>query len=90
VLRAISLSDITLETALVSLDRCEQAETEARINEELAKLPVRYRDAVFAAAKVSEESCRTVARRYGVSPQTVCNWAKHAADQLRPALEDCQ
>lgn len=53
----------------------------------LQSLPRRERDALVGLARVDNQSCRSVARRYGVSPQTACNWAKAAIQKLQPHFE---
>lgn len=47
------------------------------------------RDSLLALAGVSGESCRAVARRYGVSPQTVCNRATAAKRRLQEKWGAC-
>lgn len=68
----------------------ETAEVRERITAELRRLPKREREAVTAYAGVSDESCRELAMRYGISPQTACNWAVAAIKKLRPKLEGCR
>lgn len=78
----LEMADDTLDPPSI-LDRQEQHQA---FGAELSKLPDHERDAFLAWATFSGESCRKAAQRYQVSPQTVCNWAKHAGDQLRQAL----
>jgi hypothetical protein len=60
------------------------------VERELRLLPSHVREAFEARAHLSEESCRAVARRHGVTPQTACNWAEEANIKLRPKLEAWQ
>jgi DNA-directed RNA polymerase specialized sigma24 family protein len=76
------------------LGREPQPEVEAARRElrdlvarELAKLPKHERDAVTACMGLSTESYRSLARRHGRSPQTVCNWRDAGLHKLRPKLE---
>jgi DNA-directed RNA polymerase specialized sigma24 family protein len=72
---------------VVEDDLLEIGEIEQIIREQLARLPPHERDAIEARTRMVDRSCRSVAERYGVSPQTVSNWADAAARKLRPELE---
>ncbi len=65
----------------------ESFELRDLVARELMRLPQREREAITALAGLSTESCRSVARKHGVSAQTVSNWAKEAQRKLRPKLE---
>lgn len=65
----------------------EIAELRECLDQQLRRLPPRERDALEAKARLTEETCRSVARRYGASPQSACNWAACAIKKLRPKLE---
>jgi DNA-directed RNA polymerase specialized sigma24 family protein len=67
----------------------ERREISEIVASALACMPQREREAVRAYSRMSEESCRQVANRHGVSVQTVCNWAKAGITRLRPKLEGC-
>jgi DNA-directed RNA polymerase specialized sigma24 family protein len=85
-----SLDSLALEPAREDPTEAEATELRELVDRELRRLPKREREAVSAKAGLSGESCRTVARRYGTSPQTVCNWATAAIVKLRPKLEGCR
>ncbi len=82
-----SLNPLRLDSAPEAQHDVETAELRELIIQEFGRLSRRERDAVSAWARLSGESCRSVARRYGTSPQTVCNWAAAAIKKLRPRLE---
>jgi DNA-directed RNA polymerase specialized sigma24 family protein len=73
-----------------------EAQTEGEAPSERARnvmnaidaLPANHRDALLAKAGVSTESCRGMARRVSVTPQTICNWATKAAGSVRGQLGD--
>lgn len=79
-----SLDSIRVAPLATEGSEAEQAELREIIQREIRRLPAKERDAILALARVSGESCRTVAKRYGKTPQTVCNWAASAAAKLRP------
>lgn len=85
-LRAIPLSELPVEPTSAEDDRLEDEDVR-QIRDHLAKLPAHERDALEARARLSDRSCRAVAKSYNVSPQTVCNWADAAERKLRPVLE---
>jgi RNA polymerase sigma factor (sigma-70 family) len=68
-------------------ERREICEIVAR---KMDRIPQWEKEAVEAYLKVSGESCRQVARRYGVAAGTVSNWAKACIANLRPQLEGCR
>lgn len=71
------------------LAQSDRSDNELRelLTQHLLALPRRECDALVGAAHINDQSCRSVARRYGVSPQTACNWAKAAAQKLQPHFE---
>jgi DNA-directed RNA polymerase specialized sigma24 family protein len=82
-----SLHSPGLDPAREASSVIEGDELREAVARELARLSPGEREAVSAWAGVSGESCRSVARRYGVSPQTVSNWAAAAIERIRPKLE---
>lgn len=86
--RHLSL-EAALDCTISDESTAEREEIVAIVAREFARLPQREKEAVEAYAGVSEDSCRTVARRRRVSTQTVCNWAKAGIAKLRPQLEGC-
>ena len=86
-MKLYSLQSLRLDPPLDVDDPGEIAELRECVAQQLERLPARQRDAVSAWTHLSGESCRSVAKRHGVSPQTVCNWAAAAIARLRPALE---
>jgi DNA-directed RNA polymerase specialized sigma24 family protein len=86
-MRLYSLDSLKLDPQLEAEDPAEIAELRECVVQELERLSPRERDALSAWAQLSGESCRSVAKRYGKSPQTVCNWASAAITRLRPRLE---
>lgn len=75
-----------VERGIVEME-IERKEIRQVLERELAALPDRERDALTGLAGVDGVSCRTVARRYGVSPETARNWAAAARKKLAPRLE---
>jgi len=63
------------------------SERAMRVRHAIDALPTTHRDALMARVGISTESCRTVAKRNRVTPQTICNWARKAADSIRSELE---
>jgi DNA-directed RNA polymerase specialized sigma24 family protein len=86
-MKLYSLESLALDPPLATDNTAEIEELRECIAEQLRRLSPRERDALSAWARVSGESCRDVAERYGKSPQTVCNWAGSAIRKLRPKLE---
>jgi hypothetical protein len=85
-----SLESLRLDPAQHRPPEVEEIEICELVASELVRLPAHERDAITAYARLSHESCRAVARRYGRSPQTICNWASAAIKKLRPKLERCR
>jgi DNA-directed RNA polymerase sigma subunit (sigma70/sigma32) len=86
-MKLCSLESLALEAPRAAENTAEIAELRECIAEQLRRLSPHEQDALRAWARVSEESCRAVAKRYRTSPQTVCNWAASAMRKLRPKLE---
>jgi RNA polymerase sigma factor (sigma-70 family) len=85
-----SLNCLELDPSSEDQPEAEAAELREFVNRELGRLPKHERDALRAYARESGESCRSVARRYGVSPQTASNWVTTARKKLRRRLEGCR
>jgi DNA-directed RNA polymerase sigma subunit (sigma70/sigma32) len=85
----ISIHQLADEPEASCRDVMEAREIAKIVWDSFSRLERREQDALAARAGISGESCRDVAKRYGVCPQTVCNWASNAAYNLRPRLEDC-
>ncbi len=69
------------------LDELVRLEIEQVVRDQLAKLPTHEREALQARTRYTDQSCRSIAANYGVSAQTICNWADAAERKLRPILE---
>lgn len=73
------------------LDELVRLEVEQVVRDQLSKLPTHEREALLARTRYTDQSCRSIAANYGVSAQTICNWAEAAERKLRPVLEGlCQ
>lgn len=86
-MKLYSLDALEMDPGREAQPQMETAELREIVARELGRLSQRKRDALSARARLSGESCRSVARRYGTSHQTVCNWAAAAINELRPRLE---
>jgi RNA polymerase sigma factor (sigma-70 family) len=65
----------------------ERQELCGRLDEAMESLPANEQAAVAVHAGVSGHSCRSMARRCGLSTQTVCNRAKRGERKLKVLLE---
>ena len=86
-LTAISISDGKIDLPEKTKTSHVDAVLFASLWQQVRKLPQREQEALEAYARVSGESCRAVAKRYGVSPQAVCNWAEKACQKLSQVEE---
>jgi len=87
--KPISFDEFVEKASAKPRDANEDSEIFGLVRATLGNLPLHEREALEALVRISGHSCRTVARRRGVSTQTVCNWAKAAKARLRPQLEGC-
>lgn len=86
-MKLYSLQACEVEKTVEPSSEIEGEERRRLLWDALATLPPWERDALVGKAGLEGNSCRAVARRYGVCPQTACNWAAAAAKKLRPLLE---
>lgn len=85
--RAVSLNPSSDARTFEPRDLVELEEAIRAVRDQLARLAPHLRDAIEARGRLVSRSYRDVAAQYGVSRQTVCNWADVAERELRRALE---
>lgn len=85
-MRFYSLQACGVEKAEDPELQIEHEEIKKILNSELAALSAQERDALMVRANLDGTTYRSVARHYGVAPQTAWNWAAAAVEKLRPRL----
>lgn len=68
-------------------DPLELSERNEEIRRRFGELPSREREALAALARISGNTCREVALRYGKNPNAGYAWAHAARRKLKPLLE---
>ncbi len=84
--RHVTIADFQRELTAVDTNNLEANEIRQIVRRRFQELPALERDAVAALLRISDESCREVAKRYKKWPQTIYNRANSALLQLRSQL----